>query len=217
MINIVFEGAPGAGKTTIIAAIVLRLKKYGIKVGKTIDIDPANPLYPILHNMNNNTPLVTSKEKFNTVLYETFLQVSDYLYSREKIMAQENEINIFDRAYFSVYAYQKVLLKEKYGEACNCLLDNLLEILKFSNKKIDLVFYFIDKNNVYLNRAQQRDNMKFTDYEIKTLNLFEKELTSIIQKKKDYEIIYIVNEELNITTEKIFKKIIDYYELRREK
>ena len=32
MINIVFEGAPGAGKTTIINEVVKKLKSFGIKV-----------------------------------------------------------------------------------------------------------------------------------------------------------------------------------------
>ena len=216
MINIVFEGAPGAGKTTIINRIVRKLEEHGIKVGNTVDIDPTTPLYPILRNMNNNTPLVTSDENFNTVLYETFIQVSDYLYARERIRSQNNEINIFDRAYFSIYAYQKVLLEEKYGSSCKPLLNNLLDILKFSGEKIDLIFYFTDKNDIYLNRAQKRDNTKFTNYEIKTLSLFEKELTDVIEKEKDYEIVYVVNENLNSTINAIFKKIIDFYELRRK-
>lgn len=216
MINIVFEGAPGAGKTTVIKSLIKKIEEYGIKVGKTVDIDPTTPLYSILSDMNRNTPLVTSDEKFNTVLYETFIQVSDYLYTRERILSQNNEINIFDRAYFSIYAYQKVLLEEKYGNSCTPLLNNLLDILKFSGEKIDLVFYFIDNNNVYLNRAQKRSNTKFTDYEIKTLNLFEKELTDIVKNEKDYEIVYVVNENLNSTIDVIFKKIIDFYELRRK-
>lgn len=39
MINIVFEGAPGAGKTTIINEVVKKLKSFGIKVENTVDID----------------------------------------------------------------------------------------------------------------------------------------------------------------------------------
>ena len=60
MINIVFEGAPGAGKTTIINEVVKKLKSFGIKVENTVDIDPTTPLYPILHNMNCTRPLITS-------------------------------------------------------------------------------------------------------------------------------------------------------------
>lgn len=216
MINIVFEGSPGAGKTTIIANIEKKLNEYGIKVGKTVDIDPTTPLYPILRDMNSHTPLVTSNEQFNTVLYETFLQVSDYVYSRERIIAQKNEINIFDRAYFSIYAYQKVLLEEKYGNMCKPLLKNLLDILKFSSKKIDIVFYFADKDNIYINRAQQRNNSKFTDYEIETLKLFEKELNSIVEMERNYELIYVLNENLQNTIDEILKKILEFYELRRK-
>ena len=99
MINIVFEGAPGAGKTTIINEVVKKLKSFGIKVENTVDIDPTTPLYPILHNMNCTTPLITSNIEFSTVLYETFIQTADYFYIKERILKQNNEINIFDRFY----------------------------------------------------------------------------------------------------------------------
>ena len=85
MINIVFEGAPGAGKTTIINEVVKKLKSFGIKVENTVDIDPTTPLYPILHNMNCTTPLITSNIEFSTVLYETFIQTADYFYIKERI------------------------------------------------------------------------------------------------------------------------------------
>lgn len=216
MINIVFEGAPGAGKTTIINELVKRLKSYGINVGKTIDIDSTTPLYPILNNMNNNTPLITSNENFNTVLYETFVQISDYFYTRERLLSQNNTINLFDRAYFSIYAYQKVLLEEKYGNECDKLLKNILSILKFKTMKIDILFYFEDNDNFYLERAQKRNNKKFTNYEIDMLNLFDKELSDFVHEEKDYLIVNVKNENLDSTIDVIFKEIIKFYELRRK-
>lgn len=216
MINIVFEGAPGSGKTTIINELVKRLKVCGINVGKTVDIDSTTPLYPILNNMNNNTPLITSNENFNTVLYETFVQISDYLYTRERLLSQNNAINLFDRAYFSIYAYQKVLLEEKYGNECDVLLKNILSVLKFKTMKIDILFYFEDNDNFYLERAQKRNNKKFTNYEIDMLNLFDKELSNFVQKEKDYLIVNVKNENLDSTIDVIFKKIIKFYELRRK-
>lgn len=208
MINIVFEGSPGAGKTTIIKNIINKLKANNIKVGNTIDIDPSTPLYPILHSMNNNTPLVTDNNNFSTVLYETFVQVSDYLYARERLFADKNEINIFDRSYFSIYAYQKVLLQEKYGKSCSNLLKNLLQILKFENKNIDVVFYFIDKEDIYIERAEKRDNKKYSNYEIEMLKKFEKELDEIVLIDGKYKIVKITNYNLDETTDKIYNEIL---------
>ena len=67
---------------------------FGKKVENTVDIDPTTPLYPILHNMNCTTPLITSNIEFSTVLYETFIQTADYFYIKERILKQNNEINI---------------------------------------------------------------------------------------------------------------------------
>lgn len=217
MINIVFEGAPGAGKTSIITEVVKRLNKCGISVGNTIDLDPTTPLYPVLRDMTDRTPLVVSNENFDTVLYETLLQMSDYFYQRDRILSQNNDINIFDRAYFTIYAYQKVLLEEKYGNECHELLKNILNILKFKTMKIDIVFYFKDKDNYYLERAQKRNNKKFTDYEIDTLNLFDKELSNFIQKEKGYEIIDVKNDDYETVVDMIFKKIKDCYEQKINK
>ena len=211
MINIVFEGAPRPGKTTIINEVVKKLKSFGIKVENTVDIDPTTPLYPILHNMNCTTPLITSNIEFSTVLYETFIQTADYFYIKERILKQNNEINIFDRFYFSIYAYQKVLLEKEYGLSCKPLLKDLISILKFNNLKIDLVFYFVDEKNVYIERAQKRDNIKYSKYEIETLKLFEKELEKIIMHQPDYKVIKIFNENKDIVVANIVNEVISIY------
>ncbi|UKI57009.1 MAG: hypothetical protein L6V81_06265 [Clostridium sp.] len=73
-------------------------------------------------------------KNFNTVLYETFVQISDYLYTRVRLLSQNNAINLFDRAYFSIYAYQKsIIRRKKYGNECDVLLKNILSVLKFKN------------------------------------------------------------------------------------
>lgn len=215
MINIVFEGSPGAGKTTIIKEVVKRMQQLGIKVENTIDIDSTTPLYPIIHSMNENTPLVTSDKTFSTVLYETFIQISDFFYTKERILNHNNEINIFDRFYFSIYAYQKVLIEKEYGKNSKHLLESILSILTFNKENIDLVFYFEDKENIYIERAQKRDKKKYSLYELETLKLFEKELKNIVMSESNYEIIKIFNKDQEITVDEILNKILSIYNKKR--
>lgn len=207
MINIVFEGAPGAGKSTIIKRLVEKFKKDNIKIGNTVDIDSTTPLYSILHSLNNVTPLVTDASKnFCTLLYETFVQAADYVYARERLFAENNFINIFDRSYFSIYAYQKVLMEEQYGKDSLNFLNSLLNALIFENKNIDIIFYFTDEDDIYLSRAEKRDKKVYSNYEKATLNKFEKELTKIIFDS-NYNVIEIKNYDLDKTVEKIYKEI----------
>lgn len=211
MINIIFEGSPGSGKTTIIKEIVKKLKKENIKVGFTIDIDKSTPLYNILNNMHKETPLVKGSNSFNTLLYETFIQGADYFYLREKIYSQNNEINIFDRSYFSVYSYQKVLLKEQYGN-CESFFKCFMYNLEFKIKNIDLIIYIDNPLNISLKRAERRDNKKYSNYEIKMLNLFEKELKKTIKNYENkYKVLYLKNINLKETINDIYSYIMKIY------
>ena len=61
MINVVFEGSTGAGKTPIIKKIKkIYDKKY--KVGITNDIDKSSPLYKVIKSMFDDNALVSLKE-----------------------------------------------------------------------------------------------------------------------------------------------------------
>ena len=84
-------------------------------------------------------------------------------------------------------------------------------LLKFNNLKIDLVFYFFDEKNVYIERAQKRDNIKYSKYEIETLKLFEKELEKIIMHQPDYKVIKIFNENKDIVVANIVNEVISIY------
>ena len=126
-----------------------------------------------------------------------------------------NEINIFDRFYFSIYAYQKVLIEKEYGKNSKLLLENILSILTFNKENIDLVFYFEDKENIYIERAQKRDKKKYSLYELETLKLFEKELKNIVMSESNYEIIKIFNKDQKITVDEILSKILSIYNKKR--
>ena len=116
MINVVFEGTTGAGKTTIIKKLKEKYqKKY--KVGITNDIDRNSPLYNVINDMFKDNALVSLKENFNTLRYETLVQAADYLYLREKLYSENNDINLFDRDFSSIYSYQSVLLDDSIEDS----------------------------------------------------------------------------------------------------
>ena len=70
MINVVFEGSTGSGKTTIIKKIKKKYDK-NYKVGYTNDIDRSSPLYNVIKKMFEENALVSLNEDFNTLRYET--------------------------------------------------------------------------------------------------------------------------------------------------
>lgn len=203
MINVVFEGTTGAGKTTIIKEIQKKYKrKY--KVGITNDIDRRSPLYNVINKMFKDNALVSLKEGFNTLRYETLVQAADYLYLREKLYSENNEINLFDRDFSSVYSYQSVLLKNKiddYEEYMN----KVLSCMKSGNKPVDLMVYFDVNINKALKRAEKRDNRKFTKEEKRTFKKFAIKLKDFIRyNNSEYRLLVIEN---NDTIEEAIKKI----------
>ena len=155
MINIVFEGPTGAGKTTIINRLnKIYSKKY--KVGITNDIDRSSPLYKVIKNMFDDNALVSLKTNFNTLRYETLVQAADYLFLREKIYSQNNDINLLDRNYSSVYSYQSVLLDNQIEDSKE-FMDNILKCMKSGEKPVDLMVFFGCNINKSLKRSEIRD------------------------------------------------------------
>lgn len=166
MINIVFEGPTGAGKTTVIKKLnKLYSKKY--KVGFTNDIDRSSPLYKVIKKIFDENALVSMNENFNTLRYETMLQSADYLFLREKLYSQNNDINFFDRNYSSIYSYQSVLLNDKIEDSDE-FVNNALKCMKSGEKEIDLMVFFGGSINKAIKRSETRDNRKYTKEEKQT-------------------------------------------------
>ena len=199
MINVVFEGSTGAGKTTIIKKIKkIYDKKY--KVGITNDIDKSSPLYKVIKAMFDDNALVSLKENFNTLRYETLVQAADYLFLREKLYSENNDINLFDRNYCSVYSYQSVLLENNINNSQE-FMNNVLSCMKSGERKIDLLIYF----DINLKRSQERDNRKFTKQEKETFKKFNDKLKDFIRyNNSEYSLLVIEN---NDTEEEIINKI----------
>lgn len=213
MINIVFEGTTGAGKTTTIKRIKdIYSKNY--KVGITNDIDKSSPLYEVIKKMFDDNALVSLKEKFNTLRYETLVQAADYLYLREKLYSENNDINLFDRNYASVFSYQSVLL-EKNIDDYEKYMNNVLSCMKSGEKQIDLMVYFDINLNKALKRAEIRDNRKFSKEEKRTFKKFNDKLRDFIRyNNSEYKLLVIENNDseeeiINKISKKIDEIIID--------
>lgn len=213
MINVVFEGSTGAGKTTIIKKIKkIYDKKY--KVGITNDIDKSSPLYKVIKAMFDDNALVSLKENFNTLRYETLVQAADYLFLREKLYSENNDINLFDRNYCSVYSYQSVLLENNINNSQE-FMNNVLSCMKSGERKIDLLIYFDINLKTSLKRSQERDNRKFTKQEKETFKKFNDKLKDFIRyNNSEYSLLVIENNDteeeeiINKITKKI-NEIID--------
>lgn len=203
MINVVFEGSTGAGKTTIIKN-VKEIYEKNYKVGVTNDIDKSTPLYNVIRKMYNDNVLVTLNENFNTLRYETLLQAADYLFLREKIYSENNDINLFDRSYFSVYSYQSVLLENNIDNSRD-FMNNVLSCMKSGDKKIDLLVFFDINIETSLERSQNRDNRKFTNYEKDIFKKFNNKMKDFINYNKSEFNLLIIDD--NDTMQEIINKI----------
>lgn len=203
MINVVFEGSTGAGKTTIIKN-VKEIYEKNYKVGVTNDIDKSTPLYNVIRKMYNDNVLVTLNENFNTLRYETLLQAADYLFLREKIYSENNDINLFDRSYFSVYSYQSVLLENNIDNSQD-FMNSVLSCMKSGDKKIDLLVFFDINIETSLERSQNRDNRKFTNYEKDIFKKFNNKMKDFINYNKSEFNLLIIDD--NDTMQEIINKI----------
>lgn len=203
MINVVFEGPTGAGKTTIIKKLKeIYSKKY--KVGFTNDIDRTSPLYKVIKKMFDENPLVSMNKNFNTLRYETLIQAADYLFLREKLYSENKDINFFDRNYASIYSYQSVLLDGKIDNSEE-FMDNILKCMKSGEKSIDLMVFFATNINKSIKRSEIRDKRKYTKTEKNTFKKFNEKLTEFIRyNNSDYKLL-VINDKDNM--EQIINKI----------
>ena len=204
MINIVFEGTTGAGKTTLLK----KIKDYycnRYKIGYINDIDKNSPLYNVIYDMFNKSPLLISDDNFNTIWYESLVHAADYMYLREMLYNQGNDINLFDRNYSSVFSYQSILMKKLIHDS-DSFMNNLLECMKIGEKNIDLMVFFDVNVNKAIKRTEIRDNRKFSNKEVKVFKEFNVFLKNFIRyNNSDYKLLIIENDD---TLEEAFNKII---------
>lgn len=203
MINVVFEGSTGSGKTTIINKLK-KIYEKDYKVGITNDIDKRSPLYEVINDMFKDNALVSLNESFNTLRYETLLQAADYLFLREKLYSENNDINLFDRNYSSIYSYQSVLLENNIDNSKE-FMNHVLSCMKSGEKQIDLMVFFDISLNKAFKRTETRDNRKLSIKEKRTFKKFNDRLRDFIRyNNSEYKLIVIGN---NDSEDEIISKI----------
>lgn len=197
MINIIFEGSTGCGKTTIINELKQKLENEGLKIGFTNDIDETTPLYNVINSMFEENVLVTSADKFSTVQYETLVQAADYLFLRERIYSQNNDINLMDRNFCSVVSYQSVLMEKELPYA-KAFMSNILNSLLLGERNVDLIVYFDPPMEQSLSYSENRDGRKYSDDEKRMLIEFNERLKSVITTYYSPDNLFVVDFDYTI-------------------
>lgn len=197
MINIVFEGSTGSGKTTILRELVKVYQDKGLKVGYTNDIDETTPLYAVIKSMFEESALVTSDNKFSTIQYETLVQAADYLFLRERIYSQNNDINLLDRNFCSVFSYQSVLMEKElsYGKK---FMENILSSILLGEKNVDLMVFFNPPIEKSLKFSEIRDGRNYTEEEKNTFIEFNNKLKTTIETFYPSEKLLVIDGDYTI-------------------
>jgi len=186
MINIVFEGLID---NEIIEKIY---KNYSIKYKVGIsNIDTNYKLYKTI-----KSPKKTKKE--------ILLQSKKYISSRENLYCQNNDINLFNKNYISIYAYNLVFLNKQLNNNKE-FLDNVLNRIKSKEKEIDLLVFFKSNINIFIKNYENKYKIKYTKKEKQIIKKIDYELTDYIRYHNSEYKILVVNNKDNI--DKIIEKI----------
>ena len=159
--NIVFEGVNGSGKTTIINEYVKHLERNNIEYKYISDLVYDTPLSPVLDYMFKGGVFLNINEKFKTSLFESLVLAANHHYIQEQLR-NSKLINIYDRDFISVLAYQKDIIKNEYSDYEE-FFEPFRKIMLFNLKKIDLLAYISIPSEENIKRTENRDNRKFSE------------------------------------------------------
>lgn len=204
MKNIIFEGISGVGKSTLIETI-----KPSIPNSEIIpDLGYDTPIKNILLDMVSKDILMQGSEKFKTSLYESLLLAANQHYIQEKLK-NSSSVNIYDRDFISVLAYQKSMLKSDYDN-WEEVFKPFREIILFNLKKVDLLVYMKAPFETCIDRVEKRENRNYSKDEIE----LNKEILSNMNDeislfdKNGGNVLYLDGENpINQNKEKVLKKI----------
>lgn len=213
MINVVFEGSNGTDKKELIKNIKKIYNSKNYKVGMYGEIDRKSKTYKIFKkNVDNYFSSFLNKAS-NDAVQNVLAHTIDYMYLRDKMYSNNDDINIFERSYISIYTYYSVFLSKNIKER-TYFMDNLLNFLKNKEKKIDLMVYFdvdFSKNIKCFNKKNSR---KVTKKEKQLLKEVEMKLKDFIRyNNSEYNLLVIENNDSeNVAIEKITKKLDEILE-----
>lgn len=212
MINVVFEGSNGTDKKELIKNIKKIYNSKNYKVGMYGEIDRKSKTYKIFEkNVDNYFSSFLNKAS-NDAVQNVLAHTIDYMYLRDKMYSNNDDINIFERSYISIYTYYSVFLLKNIKER-TYFMDNLLNFLKNKEKKIDLMVYFdVDFNKNI--KCFNKNNRKVTKKEKQLLKEVEMKLKDFIRyNNSEYNLLVIENNDSeNVAVEKITKKLDEILE-----
>lgn len=208
--NIIFEGVNGSGKTTIIDAFKKNLDDKGQKYEYVSDLVYETPLTPILEYMFKSSVFLNMKENFKTSLFESLVLAANHHYIQERLR-DSKLINIYDRDFISVLAYQKDIIKNEYVK-WKGFYESFRNIMLFELKNVDLLTYVSIPIEENIKRTENRDNRKFSQKEIELLFKLKENMEEEIKAfhyLSGTDILYLDGrEDPKVNVEKISNKIL---------
>ena len=208
--NIIFEGVNGSGKTTIIDAFKKNLDDKGQKYEYVSDLVYETPLTPILEYMFKSSVFLNMKENFKTSLFESLVLAANHHYIQERLR-DSKLINIYDRDFISVLAYQKDIIKNEYVKWKE-FYESFRNIMLFELKNVDLLTYVSITIEENIKRTENRDNRKFSQKEIELLFKLKENMEEEIKAfhyLSGTDILYLDGrEDPKVNVEKISNKIL---------
>ncbi len=208
--NIIFEGVNGSGKTTIIDSFKKSLDKEQTKYKYISDLVYETPLTPVLEYMFKSGVFLNMKENFKTSLFESLVLAANHHYIQEQLR-NSDLINIYDRDFISVLAYQKDIIKNEYSNWKE-FYESFRNIMLFELKNIDLLTYISIPTEENIRRTENRDNRKFSQKEIELLFKLKENMEEEINLCHDVygiDILYLDGrDDPSVNVKKLNKKIL---------
>ncbi len=209
--NIIFEGIDASGKTTLLSAFE-RMLFDNKESFYSVDELEESPLRGVLKNMFDKDPFLLSKKDFKTSIYETLVLSADCRYKQEYFNKYTNRINVFDRDFLTILAYQKCILQRDYGENFSEFYEPFKKLMLFDLKTIKTVVYLKVPIETSIQRILKRGRgqpytQEQIDMLIKVKNCYENELIPELMSMGIDVTILDGTAPPEVNAEKIYKKI----------
>lgn len=208
--NIIFEGINGSGKTTLINAFKKDLDNKKQEYKYVSDLTYDTPLTSVLNEMFKSGVFLNMKQNFKTSLFESLVLAANHHYIQEQLR-NSNALNIYDRDFISILAYQKDIIKNEYIN-WEDFYDFYRKILMFDLKQVDLLTYVSIPIEENIKRTEIRDNRKFSEQDIELLYKLKENMEEEIElfrKANGTNVVYLDGrEEPTRNVEKINQKIL---------
>lgn len=209
--NIIFEGIDASGKTTLLSAFEKILVDNNENFCSVNELEES-PLRCVLKNMFAEDPFLLSKKDFKTSIYETLVLSADCRYKQEYFDKYADKINIFDRDFPTILAYQKCILQRDYGKNFSEFYEPFKKIMFFDLKPIKTVVYLKVPIEISVQRIIERGREKpYTQEQIDMLiavkNCYENEIIPELMSMGIDVTILDGTAQPEVNAEKIYKKI----------